>query len=223
MISLVNHCPDLSDLRLSQIGEMDDSFLPHIANFKELTSLDLSEPGTSLTTEAVVDMLSVLGSRLTHLNLSKNPKLTNEMLSEGLTPNARILTTLILEELPEIKDAAVAGFFTDTGNPPLGRISLRRNQSLTDDSLSALLKHSGVALTDLDINNWKEVSSDALSAIGEHCKVLTKVDIGFCREVNDFVIKSIIEGCEKIQDISVFGCNHLTDSCPKKVSALPFL
>lgn len=218
MASLASHCPNLSELRLREIGKINDDFLIHIASFKALTKLDLSKPGTSLSTGAVVNLLKAVGPTLTHLNLTKNTELTDEIFTEGLIPNTRVLTELILGELPEITDAGVAAFFENTENNPLTRISFWRDQMLTDDALSAIIKHSGQALVDLNINSWKAVSSEALGGIGEHCKALVNLDIGFCREVDGFVIKAIIEGCENIKDIAVHGCNHLTDNCPKKVS-----
>ncbi|KAL5528954.1 hypothetical protein ACEPAG_4928 [Sanghuangporus baumii] len=216
MASLAQHCPDLEELRLSQIGQMSDEFLGYVAGFKKLISLDLSEPSTSLGTEAVVTLLNAIGSNLIHLNLSKNDLLTDEVLSEGLQPNAHVLTSLVLEELPEITDAVMGTFFTSTTNIPMHRISLRRNHDLADDTLVALLKHSGGTLTELDINSLRTTSNEALLSIGEQARALQKIDIGFCRQVDDFVIKALLDGCEAMKDISVFGCNKLSENCPRK-------
>lgn len=217
MASLAQHCPDLEELRLSQIGQMSDEFLDYVAGFKKLVSLDLSEPSESLGTEAVVTLLGAIGSNLTHLNLSKNELLTDEVLSDGLQPSACVLTSLVLEELPEITDAAMGAFFVDTTNTPMRRISLRRNHDLADETLAALLKHSGSSLTELDINSLRAASNEVLLSIGDQAKRLQRLDLGFCRQVDDFVVKSILEGCKGIKDISVFGCNKLTENCPRKV------
>ncbi|THG96955.1 hypothetical protein EW145_g7688 [Phellinidium pouzarii] len=216
MSSLAQHCTKLTELRLCQIGKMNDYFLPYIESFKNLTSLNLSEPSKSLSTEAVVSLLNAVGSNLTHLNLSKNNLLTNEFLSAGLTPNVRVLTSIVLDEIPELTDAGMCAFFTNTANVPMHRISLRRNHALADEALIGLLKHSGATLVELDINSWKSASNDALLAIGEHAKVLRKLDLGFCRQADEFVIKAILDGSEEIKDISVFACNKLAERCPKK-------
>ena len=217
MTTLAQYCTDLSELRLCQVGQMSDEFLGYIEGFKNLTSLDLSDPPKSLSTEAVVQLLKVVGDKLTHLNLSKNELLTDELLSEGLTPTVRVLTTLKLEELPEISDVALGAFFNDTTNIPMRCISLERNHVLADETLLGLLRHSGASLVELSINCMKNVSNDALLEIGEQAKHLRKLDIGFCRQVDDYVIKSVLEKCEDIKDISVFGCNKLTENCPRKV------
>ncbi|KAL5533408.1 RAD7 [Sanghuangporus sanghuang] len=216
MASLAQYCPDLEELRLSQIGQMSDEFLGYVAGFKNLVSLDLSVPSTSLGAEAVVTLLNAIGSNLIHLNLSKNDLLTDDVLSEGLQPNARVLSSLVLEELPEITDAAMGAFFTNTTNTPMRRISLRRNHELADETLVALLKHSGGTLTELDINSLRTTSNEALLLIGEQARSLQKLDIGFCRQVDDFVIKALLDGCEAMRDIAVFGCNKLTENCPRK-------
>ncbi|KAI5119535.1 hypothetical protein M0805_002557 [Coniferiporia weirii] len=216
MSCLAQHCPGLTELRLSQIGLMNDDFLGHIERLENLTSLDLSEPTKSLSTEAVVALLKAVGPKLTHLNLSKNNLLTDEVLTEGFTPNLRVLTSLVLNEVPEITDGAMGAFFANTTNIPMHHISLRRNHFLSDEALNGLLEHSGAALTELDINSWKTVSNEALLKIGENAKALRKLDVGFCRQVDAFVIKEIIDGCEDIKDISVFACNKLAEGCPKK-------
>ncbi len=64
--------PNLADLRLSRVSKTSDEFLEHIAKFDHLNSLELSYPEKSLGTEATVELLDKIGSRLTHLDLSGN-------------------------------------------------------------------------------------------------------------------------------------------------------
>lgn len=217
MSALAQYCTDMSELRLCQIGQMCDEFLGYIEGFKNLTSLDLSEPSKSLSTEAMTHLLKEIGANLTYLNLSKNELLSDKLLSEGLTPTVRVLTTLKLEELPEISDAAVGSFFKETVNSPIQYISFGRNHELADETLVGILNHSGPALVELDINSMKGASNEALLEIGKQAKCLKKVDVGFCRQADNFVIKSILDGCEDIETISVFGCNKITENCPRKV------
>lgn len=217
MSALAQYCTDMSELRLCQIGQMCDEFLGYIEGFKNLTSLDLSEPSKSLSTEAMTHLLKEIGANLTYLNLSKNELLSDKLLSEGLTPTVRVLTTLKLEELPEISDAAVGSFFKETVNSPIQYISFGRNHELADETLVGILNHSGPALVELDINSMKGASNEALLEIGKQAKCLKKVDVGFCRQADNFVIKSILDGCEDIETISVFGCNKITEICPRKV------
>lgn len=218
---LSESCPDLTELKLSQIGLMDDDFLGPIKAFENLVSLDLSESSNSLSVDAVVGLLNVVGRNLVTLNLSKNGLLDDDFISQGLLPNVSHLTSLILNELSELTDVGLANFFSQTPNGPLSRLSLRRNHALADESLVALLNHSGHTLRELDINSWKDLSNEALLSIGAHAPKLTRVDLGFCRKTDDFVVKAILDGCKDVKEIQVFGCNRLTEGCPRKVRRDP--
>ena len=221
MKDLAESCPGLTELRLSQIGLMRDEFLEHIKTFENLTSLDLSEPSESLSVDAVCELLETVGKNLVLLNLSKNDLLNDSFIERGLLPNVQHVTSLSLNELPEITDAVLANFFAQTPNVPMQRLSLRRNYALRDESLVALLNHSGAMLRELDINSWKDLSNEALLSIGSHAPKLTKIDMGFCRKTDDFVIKAILDGCNEMKEILVFGCNRLTEGCPRKVCIFP--
>lgn len=230
MKSLADNCRHIKALRLKEIGKMDDSFLTEIKKFGEqLTYLDLSYPGISdsLTEEAVVDMLSTVCGTLTHLDLSNNRLLTNGVLLQGLKPYAKHLISLTLANVPELTDAGVADFFeawntaNSPPNPSLMELDLSRCHELGAAALKGLLKHSGPALTNLNINGWKAVSEEALRQIGVRCPELRKLDIGWCREVDDWVIKDLVENCEYLEEIKVWGCQRLTEKCPRKVSERP--
>ena len=218
--ALGEHCTSLTDLRLCQISKMSDEFLPHIAKLQHLTSLDLSSPAHSLGDEAVAELLEQVGSNLTSLDLSGNIELTDAFLKDGMRKHVPNLTTLTLNNLPLITDIGISDLFntyTMKNHPPLHKISLARNHNLAGDALTSLLEHSGLGLSDLDINSWKDVSQDALKLIGERAKILQTLDIGWCRAVDDFTVKAVLDGCERIKAIKVYGCNRLTQACPYKV------
>lgn len=217
MESLSNNCKGLTELRLSEIGKMGDEFLPHIATFKDLQSLEITSPTESLTSSAVVDLLSTVGPKLTHLNLSNNELLDDTFINEGLLPHTSSLTSLVLEELPDITDETITNFFENTTNAPMTHMSFKRCQSLSDKALKSLVSHSATKIVNLNINSWRETSDEALNEIAK-LKELKVLDISWCRQVDDFVIKQIIEGCENITSISCFACNKLTSDCPRRVS-----
>lgn len=223
MESLASNCPNLADLRLSRVSKTSDEFLEHIAKFDHLNSLELSYPEKSLGTEATVELLDKIGSRLTHLDLSGNVLLSDDVLTNGLVSNIKILTSLSLGDLPDLTDKAMRDFFVKTQNVAMQKIWMRRNFELSDEALEGLLAHSGRSLIELDINSWKSLSNDTLLTIGERAPHLIKLDIGWCRNADDFVVKAILDGCPDIIDISVFGCNKLTENCPRKVGELQFM
>lgn len=234
MESLVKHCPDVIDLRLKEIGHMNDSFLGHI---KLLTGglryLDLADPTDSCTENAMIAMMRSIGKSLTHLNVSKHDLLGDQFLSQGLQPHTKALQSLTLSYLPELTDKGVSEFFNSWKNPPVVSLDISRNDILGNLSLESLMKHSGQQLEELNINGWKDVDEDALKWIGRLGRELKKLDAGWCRAVDDFLLKMWFEGelvqgtvkggCENLQEVKVWGCNKISHSCPRKVGCFRWL
>lgn len=219
MAALATHCAStLTELKLREIGLMEDSWLSTMSAFTNLTLLDLSFPAKSLNDEPVIQLLQAIGASLSSLNLSENSELTDAVLLRGIRPHTGKLTSLSLSKVELLTDLCVEEFFKSyNSNPALERINLSYNPNLSSNALTALLSHSGSALTELDINGWKATSNEVLLTLPEHASGLVKVDVGFCREVDDYVMKALLEGCEKITEIQCFGCNRVTINCPRKV------
>lgn len=251
--TLLSSCgPNLCALRLKEIGKLNDELLRELAklgqdgNTSQLTYLDLSDPGESCEEEAMVELLSSVGNGLTHLNVSNHTLLTDTFLSEGILPYTTSLDTLILNNLPELTDKGVAGFFKSwSNNRPLVHLDLSRNHALADDSLKAILGHSGEKLEELNVNGWKGLGEDALMSLAIMAPELKKVDVGWVREMSDFVVKAWVDGapesmvdrkgemdamevdgevvrkggCRKLEEVKVWGCNRITLDCPRKVSS----
>lgn len=224
--ALVEHCQNLTELRLKEIGLISDEFLPYIGQLGgQLTYLDLSAPGDpkALTEEALVTLMEAVCGNLEYLNLSGNTEITDGFLFRGLKPYAKKLTTLVLSGTPELTDAGVSEFFDTWGaaqdppNPPLVSIDLSRNHELSGGGLAALLTHSGAMLEELSINGWRVTPQKVLQTIGEGAPRLKKLDIGWCREVDDWVVKDVMEYCSQIDEVKVYGCQRLTERCPRKV------
>lgn len=229
--ALAENCKNISELRLKEIGQLSDEFLPHIAKLgDQLKYLDLSCPGKpdALSEEAVIQLMEAVGENLTHLDLSGNVGLTDGFLFQGLKPHTRHLNSLILSNVPELSDAGVAEFFNtwtaaaNPCNPPLVTLDLSRNDALAGAALTAVLEHSGKTLETLSINGWKAVPQKVLETIGVSTPSLKKLDIGWCREVDDWIVKAVVEKCGHIEEIKVFGCQRLTERCPRKVSLQPW-
>lgn len=228
MASLVKNCPGITDLRLKEIGHMNDSFLSQIKLLKGgLRHLDLSDPTESCHESAMIVLMRSIGKSLTHLNVSKHSLLGDQFLSKGLQPHAKTLQSLTLTHLPELTDEGVSNFFTAWKNPPLLSLDLSRNEVLGSLALQSLVNHSGKQLEELNINGWKDVGEDALKVIGLLASELKKLDVGWCRAVDDFLLKMWFEGelvrgvhkggCGNLQEVRVWGCNKVSHSCPRKV------
>jgi DNA repair protein RAD7 len=227
MRALADNCSGLKELRLKEIKNMQDEFVTSLKSLEDnLTSLDLSTPGASLTEEALIGLMEVVGPTLTHLDLSGHDLVTDNFLHEGIKLHALTLRSLALSQLPELTNEGVSEFFSTwttaskhgTANPPLVSIDLSRNHQLSTEALNALLAHSGYALQHLKINSWKSTSAEALTQIAKAAKTLRTLDVGWCREMNDSVVKELMTECEVLKEVKAWGCNGLTEFCPRKVT-----
>lgn len=200
---LVSSAPHLRALRLSEIGKLNSEWLPLIARLKELEHLDLSSPGTPLSDDAVSELLASVGGKLTHLDLSNNPELGDEVL-EAIAEYCPRLTHLSLHHV-DFSDEGVANFFRTMkakGRPGLVELDLEKGHDLA--SLDNLIEHSGQTLRRLSVCGWRGAEREQLSRLGE-CKALEHLDISWCRNANDFTVKDILDGCDSIKEVRVWG------------------
>jgi len=248
MLTLVQNCTKLEELKLSEIGKMKDSWLEYICRLELLRSLSLSRPTESLTDKPVVELLGIIGARLEHLDLSGNDELTDVLLRNGVGKNCTSLQSLALSGVTELTDEGVAAFFkqwtqdegtaymaknTEDGmdvdrpitNRPLSSINLSQNPELGTDALLALLLHSGPDLLKLSINGWKSTEEKSLGAIAKYAPKLEELDVGWCREVDDFVVGKLLGIAQKDEDRRSAGCVNLKElrlhGCNRVTNACP--
>lgn len=220
--TMVKHCPNLKELRLSQVGQLEDDWLPIIAQLKHLTSLDLSRVGkdyiSPLTDESVIDLLSKIGENLIHLDLSRHVELTEAVLMEGIAqycPNLESLTLNGMAGNPDnnkstatgFSDDGMAAFFkawTEAGHNGLKRIELAECHLLASASLNALVDHSSSTLESLNIAGWKDVEAEALTNLGQQCGQLKSVNLSWCRNLTDFAVKDVLDGTQ-VKKLEVWG------------------
>jgi DNA repair protein RAD7 len=217
MSTLSTCCPNVTELRLKEIGKLDDTFLPYISSFQQLEQLDLSSPSTSCSEDGLIALLEKLGERLTHLDLSGHNELGDDFLKQGIQEYAPNLVSLRLDNLPTLTDKGVAMFFHAWRPSVLSTLSIARASNLGTEALPALLDCTGSTLSALSINAWRETTVEALSRIGE-ARELRTLDVSWNRAVDNFVIKAIMDGCPKLEQIKCWGCNRVTAECPRKVS-----
>ncbi|EJT45194.1 DNA dependent ATPase [Trichosporon asahii var. asahii CBS 2479] len=211
---LVSSAPNLKALRLSEIGKLNSEWLPTIAKLKNLEYLDLSSPGTPLSDDAVAELLSAVGGKLTELDLSSNPELSDEVL-DAIAKYCPRLTHLSLHHV-DLSDEGLVRFFRALKakkRPGLIELDLEKGHDL--QSLDDLIAHSGQTLKTLSLCGWRGAEREQLSRL-EECKNLEFLDISWCRNTNDFTVKDILDGCDAIKEVRVWGCNLLTDNVPRK-------
>ena len=248
MLTLVQNCTKLEELKLSELGNLKDSWLEHICQLTLLRCLSLSRPAASLTDKPVVELLGMIGARLEHLDLSGNDELTDVLLRDGIGKNCTSLQSLALSGVTQLTDEGVAAFFkqwkqdervscrvenTEDGmdidrpitNRPLTTVDLSQNSELGTDALFALLQHSGPDLLKLSINGWKSTAEKALSEIAKYAPKLEELDVGWCREVDDFVVGKLLGMSQKDEDRRSAGCVNLkvlrVHGCNRVTNACP--
>lgn len=207
---LVEKCPNLSSLHLTEIGLLDSDCLAPLASLP-LQSLTIASPGKHISDEAVAALLPEVGGTLTSLDLSGNPELSDALL-DSLPATCPNLTRLALRSVP-LSDVAVARYFSKlaaAGRPGFTHLDLEKGHELGSGALTALLEHSGQTLHDLSIMGWRKVDADAVAALAE-AHALRRLDLGWCRQVTDWTIKDIVEGCPHMTEIRVFGKSTQTE------------
>jgi DNA repair protein RAD7 len=221
MSAVAASCPNLTELRLKEIGKLDDTFLPYISSLRRLEQLDLSSPSTSCSEDGMIALVEKCGARLTHLDLSHHIELGDDFLKRGLQEFAPNLVSLRLDNLPALTDGGVAMFFRAWLPSVLTTLSIARAPNAGARALLALLDCAGPTLSTLSINSWRETTAEALENIAK-ARELRVLDLGWNRAVDNFVLKAIMDGCPKLEEVKCWGCNRVTAKCPRKVS-LPSL
>ncbi|ORZ12226.1 hypothetical protein BCR42DRAFT_453584 [Absidia repens] len=182
--ALVENCNKLQHLRLSRIVTLSNDWLDILSEsgINALETLELSWPSAEpdrkyvLTPDHLNKVLARTGGSLNELILRGCTDMTDELLVDGILPHCNQLQKLTLEDCPEITSNAFQTLFSDewklqptlidrqsvTG---LQNISVARCLNFDDDALTALLQHSGKALTRLDIHSVEKLTVSALEAI----------------------------------------------------------
>ncbi len=222
MSTLAACCPNMTELRLKEIGKLDDTFLPYISSLRRLEQLDLSSPSISCSEDGLIALLEKRGAQLTHLDLSNHNELGDDFLKYGLQEYAPNLISLRLDNLPALTDEGVAMFFRTWQPSVLTTLSIARAPNVGAQALPALLDCAGSTLSTLSINSWRETTAEALEKIAS-ARELRMLDVGWNRSVDNFSIKVIMDGCPKLEEIKCWGCNRVTAECPRKVSLPSFV
>lgn len=223
---MVDNCPDLQELRMSQFGLICDEWLPTFAKLKNLTSFDISSPGHySVHDDAMIALLQEIGPNLETLNISKHTALSDRVLLEGVAKHCPRIQHLVMHNMPDyafkrqedeqpdsdpkgITNEGMAKFFKAwkaAGHKGLVSADLHGNYMAGSEALRALIQHSGATLEYLNISGWGQVSHQALSSLGQQCKNLRSLDLGWCRELTDFGMKDILDGCDSLKAVTVWG------------------
>lgn len=211
MLRLAENFPNLQELRLAEIQQLDDDALKYLYGLKNLRLLDLSHAGIqgqNLTDDGIVPLLEKVGQNLETLVLNENEYLTDRTLLEGIRTNCPKIRHLGLRLLYEVLPSGVIGLFGDwKENPGLETLDISRCTEIDDKALQCIIEHSASTLVELDMNSVdRDITEQGIRALFG-CEALRKLDIGFVRSLDDFLMKELLDKCGKLERLSVFGCN----------------
>ena len=223
--SMVQHCPNLRELGLAQIGPLDKTMLKPLEVYGEqLTYLDVSDPGVSapgippksLEDDEVVSLLQAVGKNLVHLDVSKNIDLTDRIIKEAMQPHCRKLKTLRLIGCEKVEAETVAGMFAEwarEGVPGISHLHLDRMLKLDDSLVEPMLTHSGPDLIELSLNSVDGITDKGLEILAnaKNLPALETLDLSFVRAVDDDSLDKVCRNLPNLKKVSVFGCNRISD------------
>lgn len=189
LLKVVQSCPNLTDLRASEVRGLDDTEL----------ALELYRRNT-----------------LERLILSGCDSLTDEALQimiQGVNPAVDILTDRVqvpprrwrhfdISECPQVTDAGVKTLAHNV--PFLEGLRLCKNSTLTDDGLYDLLG-SMIRLTHLEVEELEQLTNAALETLSKSAaaKTLEHLSISYCEQLGDPGVLAILKSCPELKSLCV--------------------
>lgn len=235
---LARNCTQLEELQLKEVGQLDDTFVEAICALPPLKVLDLSLPTSGIEEAGWMKVLARHGGTLEVFDPSWHAGFTGDALYHGLRKHVRVLSELRLAGCEGLDDESICLFFQNkripgteeemteecleddlAPLPPLHKLSLTRNKKFSDESIRALVDHSGSTLVSLDLNSIDTASTDALVSL-RRASGLRRLDLSWCRSVDDFVMKDIVWGMPRLEEVRVWGCNRVSGMGWRKVRSL---
>ncbi|KAG2200440.1 hypothetical protein INT47_011420 [Mucor saturninus] len=206
IMTLTDQCPNLRELRLGQLFQMESDWLSSIGKLKKLTVLEITWPSglNTLQTAHVVELLSKVGPQLTELSLNGGYDLEDNVLTQGVLKYCTNLKKLNLEQCHKLTAKAMIHLMKSWKAKGLTHLNIERCILFDDRVLKAVMKHSGATLKHLNIHSLEKVTAAGLESL--QFKELAYLNCGFIRSVDDFVAKALIENSASLQTLHLFGC-----------------
>lgn len=160
---------NLTLLKLSRLDGLNSAaiyeLIPHYIQPNMLKHLEISYPTDEdlITDELMINILSISGESLTHLNVDGCTSLTDRFLEEGVSKFCPALTSLSMKLLDQVTDAgfsrAFDGYsFVNSGG--LIDVNLTKCTGLEDGAIYSLFRHSGPTLVELNLNSIYKLTKD---------------------------------------------------------------
>ena len=211
--SLSSECTSLDYLSLSNILTMNDDAVRHLGVLQNLTSLEISFPGDTVTDKSIVTVLESAGAQLKHLTLDGCGELTSRFFIDGVCRYCSRLNYLSLARLEstEFSSEGLSIGFSNWKCPGLESLSLMRCVNIGEVGVAAVLRHSGHSLVKLNLNSLDSLTIETFALL-ESMRLprLETLDVSWIRCLNDGLVSALLESCGSLKTLYVFGINHVT-------------
>jgi F-box/leucine-rich repeat protein 2/20 len=187
LMKVVQSCPRLTDIRASQIGELDNrEFMLELFQRNNLERLILQHCD-SLDDEALRIMVEGL-----------EPE--RDILSDRVLVPPRRLRHLDISRCRGLTDAGIKSLAHNV--PYLEGLRLCQNNVLTDDALADLLP-SLSRLTHLEMEEVELLTNATLTTLAKSpaAKTLTHLSISYCELMGDIGVLPILKSCPNLSSI----------------------
>ncbi|XP_077239961.1 DNA repair protein rhp7-like [Tasmannia lanceolata] len=179
--------------------------LPALKRLKELEVLSVAGIQT-VCDNFVRELIPVCGPNMKELIFSDCGKLTDASL-KVIAETCSGLRALDLVNVRELTDCSVQ--YITNGCRSIKALKLCRN-AFSDKAIAAFLVASGESLTELSLNNVREVASNTAMALAAYCsQTLQSLDLSWCRKLKDEALGLIVDNCLSLRILKLFGCTHI--------------
>ncbi|KAJ3344721.1 hypothetical protein HDU83_004921 [Entophlyctis luteolus] len=209
--ALAKNCGNLSTLSFSQCSGLSGVGVKSISALKNLESLELIGLG-QVSDDELVDLLFLVGKRLTKLALDGFSEASDKVLLDGIGKYCGNLQHLSLKDNEQFSDEGFLAFLnTQEIQPtPLKSLNLHRIYNLTDASINSAVCHHGPSLKFLSLNGLDDLTDNSLRNVIKGCPNLCELDVSWVRNFDDTLFDILVEECKVLHTVKVYGCNRLS-------------
>lgn len=223
LASAMKTVPQLTALNISGCCNVSDAFFEQLfISCPRIAELDMSGC-YDLRDEALLFVASGGGANITHLNISRVPRVTNLGIA-AISNRCSSLRCLNMSNCLYVTDDAL--ICLSRGCKQLSIIDLTGCTKVTDVGICAIAESSSVHLERLNVCACRKITDPSLHSLGAHCPNLKSLQMFNCVKVTDSGVLAVSLGCPALEEIDLMCCENITNSsingliccCPSLIS-----
>jgi DNA repair protein RAD7 len=223
---MINHCPNLRRLKLKHCRRIGEGALVAISAAEKLEHLSLRMT-SEISTPVLLNLIEQRGLNLRTLSLETFLDADDSVLA-AVHDNCRQLSKLRFSENDTATDRGFVALFENWSNPALASVDFNATRDvdntnpqgpedavgLASAGFKALMAHSGLALTYLNVSSCRHIELSAFLDVfngAVEYPALEYIDLSFCNRVDNSVIAGIFKSCPALKKLIAFGCFDVRD------------